>query len=262
MTQIEIARCAAISIWARSRRRHRRADAGHHQTARARPAVFHRHGSACLSAETGKHAGRRQLQIDGSSLLGMSEGPDIAPSPNAATAPAEPAPAPDRGRFLPLAKIAVFDIAAPLLAYSLLRSAGLSTVNALVLSGILPALGMARDRRVDVVGVLVLLGIAVGTGLGLASGNARLVLLQGSVPTVVFGAVCLGSLWTRRPLMYRFAVDFIGPDTPKGRDFADRWRYPDFRHAFRVTTVVWGWPSWPRRPLGSSSWSRPLPAAP
>jgi len=88
----------------------------------------------------------------------MSEGPDIAPSPNAATAPAEPAPAPDRGRFLPLAKIAVFDIAAPLLAYSLLRSAGLSTVNALVLSAILPALGvalgMARDRRVDVVGVL------------------------------------------------------------------------------------------------------------
>src|ERR1700680_4207473 len=102
-----------------------------------------------------------------------------------------------------------------------------STVSALVLSGIFPAaglaLGMARDRRVDVVGVLVLLGIAVGTGLGLASGNARLVLLEGSVPTAVFGAVCLGSLWTRRPLMYRFAVEFIGADTPKGRDFADRW---------------------------------------
>jgi hypothetical protein len=60
------------------------------------------------------------------------------------------------------------------------------------------------------------------------------------VPTVVFGAVWLGSLWTRRPLMYRFAVEFIGADTPKGRDFADRWRYPDFRHAFNVTTVVWG----------------------
>ena len=174
----------------------------------------------------------------------MSEGPDIAQSPNAATAPAEPAPAPDRGRFLLLAKIAVFDIAGPLVAYSLLRSAGLSAVGALVLSGILPVLGvvlgMARDRRVDVVGVLVLLGIAVGTGLGLASGNARLVLLEGSVPTVVFGAVCLGSLWTRRPLKYRFAVEFIGPDTPKGRDFADRWRYLEFRHAFRVTTVVWG----------------------
>jgi len=170
--------------------------------------------------------------------------PTPGSSPNAGTEPAEVAPAADRGRFWPLAKIAVFDIAGPLVAYSLLRSAGLSTVSALVLSGIFPAvglaLGMARDRRVDVVGVLVLLGIAVGTGLGLASGNARLVLLEGSVPTAVFGAVCLGSLWTRRPLMYRFAVEFIGADTPKGRDFADRWRYREFRHAFKVTTAVWG----------------------
>ena len=165
-------------------------------------------------------------------------------SPNARTEPAEVAPSADRGRFWPLAKIAVFDIAGPLVAYSLLRSAGLSAVSALVLSGIFPAvglaLGMARDRRVDVVGVLVLLGIVVGSGLGLASGNARLVLLEGSVPTAVFGAVCLGSLWTRRPLMYRFAVEFIGANTPKGRDFADRWRYREFRHAFKVTTAVWG----------------------
>ena len=150
----------------------------------------------------------------------------------------------DRGRFLPLAKIAVFDIAGPLVAYSLLRLAGISSVGALVLSGIFPAiglaLGMARDRRLDVVGALVLLGIAVGSGLGLASGNARLVLLEASVPTVVFGAVCLGSLRTRRPLMYRFALEFVGPETPKGRDFADRWRYLEFRHAFRVTTMVWG----------------------
>jgi hypothetical protein len=175
----------------------------------------------------------------------MSEGPQAGSSPNVATAPTELASGADRGRFLPLAKIAVFDIAGPLVAYSLLRSAGgLSMVGALVLSGIFPSLGiafgMARDRRVEVVGVLVLLGIAVGTGLGLATGNARLVLLEGSVPTVVFGAVCLGSLWTKRPLMYRFAVEFIGADTPKGRDFADRWRYPEFRHAFMVTTEVWG----------------------
>jgi hypothetical protein len=177
-------------------------------------------------------------------LLGMSKVPDIAPSPNAAVAAPEKAPAADRGRLLPLVKIVAFDIAGPLVAYFLLRSAGLSTVGALVVSGICPALGvalgMARDRRLDVVGVLVLLGIVVGGGLGLASGNARLVLLEGSVPTVVFGAVCLGSLWTRRPLMYRFALEFIGPDTPKGRDFADRWRYQEFRHAFGVTTVVWG----------------------
>jgi hypothetical protein len=188
--------------------------------------------------------GRRQLQIEVSSLLGMSEGPQTGLSRNEFTSPKEGASAAERGRFWPLAKIAVFDIAGPLVAYSLLRSAGLSTVSALVLSGILPALGVAlgiaRDHRVDAFGVLVLFGIAVGTGLGLATGSARLVLLEGSVPTAVFGAVCLGSLWTRRPLMYRFAVEFIGAETSKGRDFADRWRYPDFRHAFKVTTTVWG----------------------
>jgi hypothetical protein len=66
------------------------------------------------------------------------------------------------------------------------------------------------------------------------------VLLDGTVPTPVFGVVCVGSLWSKRPMIYRFALEAIGPDTPKGRDFADRWRYPGFRHAFRVTTVVWG----------------------
>lgn len=160
-------------------------------------------------------------------------------------APADPVVTPpDRGRLVPLAKIAVFDLAGPLVTYSVLQSAGMSAVGALILSGVFPAfgvlLGLARDRRVDAVGVLVLIGIAVGTVLGLASGSARLVLLEGSVPTAVFGAVCIGSLWTARPLMYRFAVEFIGADSPKGRDFADKWRYPGFRQAFRVTTVVWG----------------------
>ncbi|MGH9130206.1 MAG: hypothetical protein ACRDWV_00745 [Acidimicrobiales bacterium] len=40
--------------------------------------------------------------------------------------------------------------------------------------------------------------------------------------------------------MFRFALEFMGEDTPKGRDFADRWKYPGFRHAFRVMTGVWG----------------------
>ena len=150
----------------------------------------------------------------------------------------------DRNRFQALAMIAVFDIAGPLAAYSLLRSAGQSAVSALVLSGALPAVGvvagLVRHRRVDAIGVLVLAGIAVGTILGLISGNPRVVLVEGSVPTAVFGLLCLGSLWARRPLIYRLAIEFIGADTPKGRDFASLWQYYGFRHAFRLYTVVWG----------------------
>ena len=154
------------------------------------------------------------------------------------------APVRNRNRLLSAAQIVVFDIAGPLVAYSLLRSAGLSSVSALVLSGAFPALGIAagvaRHRRVDAIGVLVLAGIAVGTVLGLVSGNARLVLVEGSVPTAVFGLLCLGSLWSRRPLIFRFALEFMGADTPRGRDFDGLWRYPGFRHAFRLFTVVWG----------------------
>src|SRR5580704_13278856 len=107
----------------------------------------------------------------------------------------------NRDRFLNLAMIAVFDIAGPLIAYSLLRSAGMSTVTALVLSGAFPALGVAagviRHRRLDIVGALVVAGIVVGTVLGLISHSARLVLMEGSVPTAIFGVACLGSLWTQ-----------------------------------------------------------------
>jgi hypothetical protein len=160
-----------------------------------------------------------------------------------------PAAARDRSRLQSLAMIAIFDIAGPLIAYWLLRSNGLSAVISLVLSGVFPAFGVAinfvRDHRLDAIGVLVLAGIAVGTVLGLLSGNARLVLVEGSVPTAVFGALCLGSLRSSAPLMYRFASEFIGIDTPRGREFqalsADTGPVGQgFRHVFRVMTIVWG----------------------
>ena len=154
------------------------------------------------------------------------------------------APARNRSRLWSAAKIVIFDIAGPLVAYQMLHSAGLSSVSALILSGVLPGVavlgGLIRHRRLDAIGVLVLAGIAVGTVLGLLSGDARLVLIEGSVPTAVFGVMCLGSLRSRRPLIYRFALEFMGPDTPRGRDFDSLWRYPGFRHAFWLFTVVWG----------------------
>jgi hypothetical protein len=160
-----------------------------------------------------------------------------------------PAAARDRSRLQSLAMIAVFDVAGPLAAYWLLRSNGLSAVTSLVLSGVFPAFGVAinfsRDRRIDAIGVLVLAGIVVGTVLGLLTGNPRLVLVEGSVPTAVFGVLCLGSLWSSAPLMYRFASEFIGVDTPRGREFQALSKNTGpvgqgFRHVFRVITTVWG----------------------
>jgi hypothetical protein len=152
---------------------------------------------------------------------------------------------PATGRLRSLAVIVIFDVAAPLaLYYALVHSAGLSTVTALLLSGVFPAAVVAidaiRHHRLDVVGALVLAGIVVGTVLGLISHSARLVLVEGSVGTGVFGVACLGSLWTRRPLMYGLALEFTGPDTAQGREMTGLWQYEGFRRVFRVITAVWG----------------------
>ncbi len=148
------------------------------------------------------------------------------------------------GRLRSITMIVVFDIAAPLAAYSALRSAGLTAVTALLVSGVFPALGVAigaiRHRRLDVVGALVLAGIVVGTVLGLVSHDARLLLAEGSVPTAVFGVGCLGSLWARHPLMFSFAREFVGPDTAGGQETTRLWRYEGYRRVFRVITAVWG----------------------
>lgn len=142
------------------------------------------------------------------------------------------------------AKIAVFYIALPLAVYYLLRSAGLSAAAALLLSGVLPAGGVAvgavRHRRLDVVGALVLAGIVVGGVLGLVSHSARPVLIEGSVPTGVFGVSCLGSLRRQRPLMYGMALEFAGPDSGQGREMTRLWQYEGYRRVFRTITVVWG----------------------
>lgn len=147
-------------------------------------------------------------------------------------------------RFRTLGKILIIDVAAPLATYYLLRSAGLSTVSALLLSGVVPALGfvvgLIRSRHVDVVGALVLTGIVVGTVLGLVSHSSKLVLMEASVPTAIFGLGCLATLWTKRPLMFGLSLEFIGRDTPRGREMTGLWQYAEFRRIFRIITAVWG----------------------
>jgi len=148
------------------------------------------------------------------------------------------------GRLYSVTMIAVFDVAGPLAAYYLLRSAGLTAVAALLLSGVFPALGVTisavRSRRLDAFGAVVLAGIVVGTVVGLVTHSARLMLLEGSVPTAIFGAACLGSLCTGKPLMFTFARELAGPESARGREMTSLWRHERYRQVFRVITAVWG----------------------
>jgi hypothetical protein len=153
-------------------------------------------------------------------------------------------PAAKGGPIRSMAIIVIFDVAAPLTTYFILRSAGWTAVSALLLSGVFPTVHVAtnaiRNRRLDVVGALVLGGIALATVLGLVSHSAKWLLAEGSVPTAVFGVVCLVSLWARYPLMFRLALEFNGPDTAKGREMTMFWHHEGFRHSLRVITAVWG----------------------
>lgn len=146
-------------------------------------------------------------------------------------------------RLRSVSMLMIFDIAGPLVAYSLLRSSGTSAVTALVVSGVFPAsgvtIGAIRRRRAEVVGVLVLAGIAAGTVTGLVSHSARLVLLEGSVPTAVFGLACLGSLGARHPLIFSLAREFTGPDTAQGQQMTTLWQLDGYRRVFRRITIVW-----------------------
>jgi hypothetical protein len=141
--------------------------------------------------------------------------------------------------------LVVFDIAGPLGTYALLRSvAGLSTVLSLVLSGVLPAVGVAitaiQFRKLDIFGVMVLAGIVMGSVLGLTTHNPRLYLAEGSVPSVIFAVACLGSLRTSEPLIYRIALEFVGADSRRGREITSAWPSLIFKRAFRNITVAWG----------------------
>jgi hypothetical protein len=150
----------------------------------------------------------------------------------------------DRARLRALLPVAVFDVAGPLAVYWLLRAAGTAEVTALIVSGILPAFGVAagiiRHRRIDAIGALALLGIVAGTIAGLLTHSSRLVLMEGSVPTAIFGLGCLASLLTSEPLIYRIAMQMRGTGTSAGHDFEARWAQPGTQHLLRVVTLVWG----------------------
>jgi hypothetical protein len=150
----------------------------------------------------------------------------------------------DRSRLRALAPIAVFDIAGPLAVYYLARMAGTTQVMALILSGIVPAAGIVygilRNRHVSAIGILVLAGIVVGTALGLVTHDPRLVLMEGSVPTLLLGISCFVSLLSGKPLMFRIVSETIGAGTPKGQLLQRAWDKPGARPLFARITAVWG----------------------
>lgn len=135
------------------------------------------------------------------------------------------------------------DIAAPVGGYYLLRAFDVAPVWALTLSGLPPALRVlylaARHRRVDGMGVFVLLIVAIGLVTTLVTGDARLQLVRGAWFSVLIGCWMLASLRVgRRPTTYQATLALLPGRTA---ELEERWAdTPSFRRVWRVLTVVWG----------------------
>jgi hypothetical protein len=119
-----------------------------------------------------------------------------------------------------------------------------STITALLLSSLPPIiwsfLQLVRSRKLDVLSLLVIAGIAASLVATLLGGNPRLLLVRESFITGILGLVFLGSLWLPRPLVFYLAKATVAKEGIAEAQFAGKWSIPGFRHTFYLMTVVWG----------------------
>lgn len=100
---------------------------------------------------------------------------------------------------------------------------------------------LARNRRLDPIAIVVLLGIVTDAGAMTLGGSPKLLLLRESLFTGAFGLACFVSLLLPRPLMFYFGRHFMsGGDPAKRGRFEASWQLPEVRHGNRLVTTVWG----------------------
>jgi uncharacterized membrane protein (DUF485 family) len=139
----------------------------------------------------------------------------------------------------------VIDGALPAIAYQILSRHGVGDVAALTAGAIFPAANIIRKfvatRRLDLVGAIVLVFIAIGVVTSLISGNVMFVLIKESFITGTVGLLFLSSLLWRRPIIFYLARQFAAGDDPERLAWWNgMWERPRFRTIMRTMTVVWG----------------------
>ncbi len=162
----------------------------------------------------------------------------------------EPASTLETHRMVPslreLAPKAVLAGVLPLVGYQLLRPHVSSDATALAAVMVFPLADIAIERirrgRFEPIGVIALLGIAIGlVGAVAFHGNAMLLKLRESVFTGAFGVICLTSLLAPRPAMFYLGRAFATGGDPKAvEEFNGVWERPGAARRFRKVTAVWG----------------------
>ena len=122
-----------------------------------------------------------------------------------------------------------------------LRAGGVGQTTALCISGVPPAIRVAwvfwRTRKIDAIGALVLLGLALGVLSAAIGGDPRTLLLRNALFGLPFAAWMLLSLRARRPLTYEVAMSLL-PN--RSANFERAWAEEAwFRRVWRRVTVLW-----------------------
>lgn len=151
---------------------------------------------------------------------------------------------PNRGGLI---RSIVLNAAIPLALYFLAkRFVTDSEFVALAIAAIFPLVGslvgILRARRLDLFGVLALLGIGISM-IGIAlGGDPKILLIRESFLTAGLGIACFASFIVMpRPLMFYFGRQFSAAGDPaKTAAFDALWEIPGARRVFNRMTLVWG----------------------
>ena len=141
----------------------------------------------------------------------------------------------------------LIDVGVPLAGYYVLTKIfGMDAVAALAWSSVVPAAsalwGVARERRVHALAVLMLLANAAGLTLSLLTHDARLLLVKDSAMTCTFGLVLLIAVAFGRSLLAPAAQAAL---TNANASRAATWQHlratsAPFRRAELLFSAVWG----------------------
>ena len=146
--------------------------------------------------------------------------------------------------LLRLAREVLFNIALPYMIYSLAQPR-LGDAGALIASSAPPILWsvveFARNRRIDALSMLVLLGIGLSLVAFLGGGSARFLQLREKLVTVFIGLVFLGSAAIGKPLMYELIRAFLARgNDPELQRVESLRNNSSFRANMTIMTLVWG----------------------
>jgi hypothetical protein len=134
----------------------------------------------------------------------------------------------------------------PVIVYNIIRPHLTSDAEGLLIVTVFPIAVIVFERvragRFEPIGIISLIGIVVGVVAALAfNGSTLLLKVRSSLITGIFGAICLGSLASKRPVMWYMGRAFATRgDRELMHQFDTLWAIEGARQRFVRMTRLWG----------------------